>query len=59
MNALLKWLDGKKTYICSLICAASVFAHAQGWIDKQVLEILISAFGLGTIAALRRGMNKK
>lgn len=59
MKELLQWLDGKKTYICGFICAASYFAFSHGWIDADVRDILLATFGLGTLAALRSAMNKK
>jgi len=59
MRELLHWLDGKKTYICGTACAASYFAFSQGWIDTMTRDVLLSTFGLGTIAALRAGMHKE
>jgi len=58
MNEFLKWLSGKKTYICGTVCALSYFAFAQGWIDVSTRDILLATFGLGTVAALRSGMKK-
>ena len=57
MKELLAWLDGKKTYLCALVCAAAVIAHSQNWINLTALEIILGAFGGGGLAALRSGVN--
>lgn len=57
-NAVVTWLDGKKTYICGFACAFSYFAYAQGWIDQTVRDILLATFGFGTVASLRAGLKK-
>lgn len=59
MKNFLAWLDGKKTYICTLFCAAALLAKLKGWIDPQVADVLITGFGAGTVFALRSGVNKK
>jgi hypothetical protein len=59
MNELLKWLEGKKTYLCAFGVAATFFAVSRGWIDGATKDALLSLFGFGTIAAFRAGMKKK
>lgn len=58
MKALLKYLDGKKTYIVAFVMAAIVFAFQMEWIDERTftaLEALFASLGLGT---LRAGVQK-
>lgn len=58
MNELLKWLDGKKTYLCAIGIAAAYILHSRGIIDATVRDILLGAFGGGGLAALRAGVGK-
>jgi len=54
----LKFLDGKKTYIVSLVMACVAFAYSMDWIDEKqltALEAFLAAIGFGTI---RHGIKK-
>jgi hypothetical protein len=58
VNKVVTVLDGLKTYIAVAAAVASVLGYAFGAYDREVMEILLSLFGLGSVAALRHGIAK-
>ena len=58
MKDLIKWLEGKKTYICAILIAATSILYAQGIIDETTKNILLGLFGSSGLAALRSGIKK-
>lgn len=51
---LLKFLEGKKTYIVAVVIAVLNLAVALGWISPENLEqinVILVALGLGAIRA--------
>jgi hypothetical protein len=58
MTELLKWLDGKKTYICAIMIAVTFILHSQNIVDNSIRDLLFAVFGGGAIASLRKGMEK-
>jgi hypothetical protein len=49
MNAVIQFLDGKKTYIVAAIAASTAFAQAMGWAVPDWLYSLEAAVGLGAV----------
>ena len=47
------FLTGKKTYFAVLAGALTILARMLGYIDETTFELLLSLFGLGSVAALR------
>jgi hypothetical protein len=58
MKNVIAFLKGKKTYILSGLGALVVFAYFLGFIDYQVLDLLLGLLGFGSLAALRAGVAK-
>lgn len=56
MQALLTFLEGKKTYVVAAIAVLYLFGGDQGWwkLNESILGIL----GFGGLAALRSGIKK-
>ena len=52
-------LDGYKTYIMVVLGALSIGGYAAGLYDREILELFLALFGLGSIASLRDAINKK
>lgn len=49
MSAILKSLEGKKTYIVAFIVAAIGLAEAFGWTPPGWLTTVLEAAGLGAL----------
>lgn len=58
MEALLKALEGKKSYIVSVLVALVAIAKSQEWIDAGTYQILMGLLVGGGIASLRNGIKK-
>jgi len=58
INAVIKFLSGKKTYICALMIGITAVLYSQGLIDNSTRDILMSVFGAGGFMALRAGIKK-
>ena len=55
---VLSWHQGKKTYLCALAAAVAVFLEMLGYIDAELLGLLLPLLGAGGLASLRAGLNK-
>ncbi len=55
MQDLLKWLDGKKTYIVAILIGVGAAGTAIGWVIPEWVWLLLGAIGLG---AVRDAVNK-
>jgi len=62
LNALIgdivKFLDGKKTYICAIVLGVTAVLYSHGSIDGLTRDILFAVFGTGGVMAFRSGMKK-
>lgn len=59
MNNVIKYLQGKKTYLIALGIAADVFAYKMGWVDESVYQLVLGLLGAGGLASLRSAVAKK
>ena len=59
MNRIVKWLDGKKTYIAAFAMALLAAAHQTGLITDELFQSLQTLLGALAAAALRAGMKAK
>lgn len=50
---IIKWLEGKKTYLCALGLFLIYGAEGMGWLSPEVATLLKGFFGAGGLAALR------
>ena len=55
MNAVTKWIDGKKTYAVALVILACGVLQQQGIVVPEYVWAALAAFGLGF---LRAGLSK-
>ena len=57
---MIKWLEGKKTYLLVALGLGIYTAQQLGWItiDKATAQELMNAVTLAAIAALRAGVVK-
>lgn len=53
LKSVVRFLRGKKTYICSAIVAFIVFFKANGWIDEAMANSLMALFAALGVASLR------
>ena len=51
-------LNDRKTYICAAVIGLANAAHYLGYIDADLLKMIIGLFGAGGLAALRAGVKK-
>lgn len=51
-------LDGKKTYISSILMAGAVFLNQSGLINQQTFQALLGLFGAMGLSFLRMGIKK-
>ena len=49
----MKYLEGKKTYICAVCLGFATVAVSLGWISQDVYVTLAGLLGAGGLAALR------
>jgi hypothetical protein len=55
---MMNWLNGKKTYLCSLAGGLAFVAYLLGYIDEATFNRAALIFGFGGLAALRAGVTK-
>lgn len=55
---LLKWFEGKRTYLCAAGLFLTFGAEGMGWLPPEVASWLKGIFGGGGLAALRLAKGK-
>ena len=60
MNAIMQWLDGKRTYITIILAAIFNIGVAAGWWTPEndlvnAINMIFASFGIGF---LRKGVSK-
>jgi len=58
MGAILRFLDGKKSYLVSIAIVGVALAAAAGWITPELADKILILLGAGGLAAVRAGIEK-
>ncbi|MCP4373009.1 MAG: hypothetical protein GY797_33615 [Deltaproteobacteria bacterium] len=58
IKAIVKFLEGKKTYVCLVGLAITSVLFTNGAIDEMTRDIMLALFGAGTIGAFKSGVTK-
>ena len=58
LDKIIKFLDGKKTYLTALVAAVVLVAEYQGYIDALLANQILVLLGFGGIAFLRMGVSR-
>ena len=53
MTGIVKYLDGKKTYIQACLVGVTTAVYFLGWIDMETAVVLWGLLGAGSLASLR------
>jgi hypothetical protein len=51
MENLIKWLNGKKTYLIAIVAAGMAFCASMGIVIPEWVMQLLAALGLATVRA--------
>lgn len=55
---MIKWLDGKKTFISAILMVIWSGALTMGYIDQKVYEVGITILGAVGLASMRQAIKK-
>ena len=59
MVNIVKFLQGKKSYILAVCVAVVAAAQYLGWIGQESAVVLYGLLGAGSVASLRAGISGK